>query len=253
VNCTSEPSPRALRRRRSPPRAGADSTFSATQQSSRSPRRAGASLRLGMHPPRLRLHPPRLRLPSLRPECSCTGLCLPCDCCAREPIVARVRADCRCPSLTSDPSRRRRSEPAAFGTGAAPGQSIDAIAAGTMRALTRKQSLIPRNRRALQIAKGAHLHALREGRCDSATAAALLCRDCGSRRCACSGLIRDDLQAHLALARVGEQPPSSTPTSLPVREPGERTVAHRWRLLRLAKEQRGQSSGPGVLSRSTPP
>jgi hypothetical protein len=30
--------------------------------------------------------------------------------------------------------------------------------------------------------------------------------------------IRDDLQAHLALARVGEQPPSSTrPTSLPVR------------------------------------
>jgi uncharacterized repeat protein (TIGR01451 family) len=32
-----------------------------------------------------------------------------------------------------------------------------------------------------------------------------------------AGLIRDDLQAHLALARVGEQPPSSTPTSLPVR------------------------------------
>ena len=32
-----------------------------------------------------------------------------------------------------------------------------------------------------------------------------------------AGLIRDNLQAHLALARVGEQPPSSTPTSLPVR------------------------------------
>jgi len=32
-----------------------------------------------------------------------------------------------------------------------------------------------------------------------------------------AGLIRDDPQAHLALARVGEQPPSSTPTSLPVR------------------------------------
>jgi hypothetical protein len=32
-----------------------------------------------------------------------------------------------------------------------------------------------------------------------------------------AGLIRDDLQAHLALARVSEQPPSSTPTSLPVR------------------------------------
>jgi hypothetical protein len=32
-----------------------------------------------------------------------------------------------------------------------------------------------------------------------------------------AGLIRDDLQAHLALARVGERPPSPTPTSLPVR------------------------------------
>jgi hypothetical protein len=32
-----------------------------------------------------------------------------------------------------------------------------------------------------------------------------------------AGLIRDDLQAYLALARVGEQPPSLTPTSLPVR------------------------------------
>ena len=31
-----------------------------------------------------------------------------------------------------------------------------------------------------------------------------------------AGLIRDNLQAHLALARVGEQPPSSAPTSLPV-------------------------------------
>ena len=32
-----------------------------------------------------------------------------------------------------------------------------------------------------------------------------------------AGVIRDDLQAHLALARVGEQPRSSTPISLPVR------------------------------------
>ena len=32
-----------------------------------------------------------------------------------------------------------------------------------------------------------------------------------------AGLIRGDLQAHLALARVGEQPSSSTPISLPVR------------------------------------
>jgi hypothetical protein len=32
-----------------------------------------------------------------------------------------------------------------------------------------------------------------------------------------AGLIRDNLQAHLAPARVGEQPPSSTPTPLPVR------------------------------------
>jgi len=31
-----------------------------------------------------------------------------------------------------------------------------------------------------------------------------------------AGLIRDNLQAHLSLARVGKQPPSSTPTSLPV-------------------------------------
>jgi hypothetical protein len=31
-----------------------------------------------------------------------------------------------------------------------------------------------------------------------------------------AGLIRDNLQAHLALARVGEQPPSPAPTSLPV-------------------------------------
>ena len=31
-----------------------------------------------------------------------------------------------------------------------------------------------------------------------------------------AGLIRDNLQAHLALARMGEQPPSSAPTSLPV-------------------------------------
>jgi hypothetical protein len=32
-----------------------------------------------------------------------------------------------------------------------------------------------------------------------------------------ASLRRDNLQAHLTLARVGEQPPSSTPTSLPVR------------------------------------
>jgi hypothetical protein len=32
-----------------------------------------------------------------------------------------------------------------------------------------------------------------------------------------ASLTRDNLQAHLAPARVGEQPPSSTPTSLPVR------------------------------------
>jgi hypothetical protein len=32
-----------------------------------------------------------------------------------------------------------------------------------------------------------------------------------------AGPIRDNRQAHLAPARVGEQPPSSTPTPLPVR------------------------------------
>ena len=40
-----------------------------------------------------------------------------------------------------------------------------------------------------------------------------------------AGVIRDDLQAHLALARVGEQPPSSTPTSLPVRTTSTSTTA----------------------------
>jgi hypothetical protein len=54
-------------------------------------------------------------------------------------------------------------------------------------------------------------------------------RDCGSRRCACCGVIRDYLQAHLALARVGEQPPSSTPTSLPVRTNRHRGI---WLVLR---------------------
>ena len=61
-------------------------------------------------------------------------------------------------------------------------------------------------------AKGAHVGAL--GR--PAPSPVLLCRDCESRGCACSRPDRDDLQAHLTLARVGEQPPSSTPTSLPV-------------------------------------
>ena len=36
-----------------------------------------------------------------------------------------------------------------------------------------------------------------------------------------AGAIRDDLQAHLALARVGEEPRSSTPISLPVRTTGK--------------------------------
>ena len=39
-----------------------------------------------------------------------------------------------------------------------------------------------------------------------------------------AGLIRDNLQAHLALARVGEQSPSSTPTLLPVRTSWGTTV-----------------------------
>ena len=67
------------------------------------------------------------------------------------------------------------------------------------------------------IARGAHLDALDGPASCSATPAALLCRDCESRRCACSRPDRDDLQAHLTLALVGEQPPSSTPTSLPAR------------------------------------
>jgi len=46
---------------------------------------------------------------------------------------------------------------------------------------------------------------------------ALLCRDCGSRTCACCRPDPRDLRAHLALARVGERPPSSMSTSLLVR------------------------------------
>ena len=42
-------------------------------------------------------------------------------------------------------------------------------------------------------------------------------RGCGSRRCACCRPNPRRVQAHLALARVGEQSSSSTPTSLPVR------------------------------------
>ena len=49
-----------------------------------------------------------------------------------------------------------------------------------------------------------------------------------------AALIRDNLQAHLALARVGKQPPSSAPTSLPVwttnnsYEPATGCVRHFW-------------------------
>ena len=47
-----------------------------------------------------------------------------------------------------------------------------------------------------------------------------------------AGLIRDNLQAHLAPARVGKQPPSSTPTSLPVwtkfTTPGGGGPSHFW-------------------------
>ena len=42
-----------------------------------------------------------------------------------------------------------------------------------------------------------------------------------------ASLIRDDLQAHMALARVGEQPPSLTPTSLPVWTIGSSACAGR--------------------------
>jgi len=37
-------------------------------------------------------------------------------------------------------------------------------------------------------------------------------RGCGSRRCACSRPVRDDLQAHPAVAHVAEQAPGATPT-----------------------------------------
>src|SRR5437762_477435 len=46
---------------------------------------------------------------------------------------------------------------------------------------------------------------------------ALVCRVAGVADVVAPGLIRGDVQAHLAVARVAEQPPSSTPTSLLVR------------------------------------
>ena len=68
-----------------------------------------------------------------------------------------------------------------------------------------------------QIAKGGHLHALDGRRCDRPRRLPPVAAIAAVAGVLAAGVIRDDLQAHLALARVGEQPPSSTPTSLPVR------------------------------------
>ena len=59
-----------------------------------------------------------------------------------------------------------------------------------------------------------------------------------------AGLIRDNLKAHLALARVGEQPPSSTPTSLPVWTISGTTTAYQAR----ASGEFWKSSIPSVWS-----
>ena len=67
------------------------------------------------------------------------------------------------------------------------------------------------------VAKGAHLYASTVRRCDRLRRLPSFAAIAGVARVLAAGLIRDNLQAHLALARVGEQPPSSTPTSLPVR------------------------------------
>ena len=69
-------------------------------------------------------------------------------------------------------------------------------------------------------AKGAHLDALDRPRCDRPDRLPSFAVITGVAGVLAAGVIRDDLQAHLALARVGEQPPSSTPTSLPVRTIG---------------------------------
>jgi hypothetical protein len=58
-----------------------------------------------------------------------------------------------------------------------------------------------------------------------------------------ASLTRDNLQAHLAPARVGEQPPSSTPTSLPVRT---RSTS----LARLLLAHEGEDATPGPPNRA---
>jgi hypothetical protein len=89
-----------------------------------------------------------------------------------------------------------------------------------------------------QFANGAHLHALDGPALRSATPAALLCRDCGSRRCACCRPDPRRPGSTLALARVGEQPPSSTPTSLPVRTSSDSAALARASTTALAGEGR---------------
>jgi hypothetical protein len=62
------------------------------------------------------------------------------------------------------------------------------------------------------------------------------------------GLIRDNPQAHLALARVGEQPPSSTPTWLPVRTSSDSAAFARASTTALAGE--GRAAGIARTTKS---
>ena len=66
------------------------------------------------------------------------------------------------------------------------------------------------------LARGAHSKPSTVRRCDRPHGLPSFVAIAGVAGVLAAGVIRDDVQAHLAVARVGEQPPSSTPTSLPV-------------------------------------
>ena len=68
-----------------------------------------------------------------------------------------------------------------------------------------------------------------------------------------AGLIRDDLQAHTAPARVGEQRPYSTPTSLPVRTTSKSESENDVRLRLLIGVAEVAAEPPGAVpARASP-
>ncbi len=101
--------------------------------------------------------------------------------------------------------------------------------------------------RARKLAKGAHLHALDRRRCDRPHRLPSFAAIAGVTGVLAAGLIRDDLRARLALARVGEQPPSSTPSSLPVRTKSTTPAGGGLRHFRSAMGER-QSTSSGAFA-----